>query len=128
MKVLPRALRQNNPRNDLLVLHTLGLLRSLQERHFQHEAVSTLLRPPHKVLQLSVPANFEIVVPASKHRIPRLQLQVCLSEVRPEARGRDISNIVHEIRIQTSHHERELQLLQRGGWRVVVLALLVRDS
>lgn len=127
MGVLPRTLGQNDPRNNLLVLNTLSLLWSFQEWHLQNKALSTLLCPSCEILQLSVPADLEVVVPASENGISGLQLEVRFPSAGSESRSRDITNVIDKVCIQASCHERELQLLQRARWRVVVAALLVRN-
>lgn len=128
LTLVPRALGQNDPSDHLLIFNPLHLFRSLKEWDLQHEALSALLRSSQKLLQLSVPANLEVVVPASENRISRLQLQVGFPRAGAEARSGHISNIVDKVSIQAARHERKLQFLQCRSGRVVITALLVRNS
>ena len=71
--------------------------------------------------EIGIPSNPETVFPAAKDRVPGFEFQVRLSFVAPEARGTDVANVVDEIRVQTPHLQRYIELSKGGGSGLVVL-------
>jgi hypothetical protein len=79
-------------------------------------------------LQIGVPTRLEAVVPAAVQGISGLKLEIGFALVSPEARGRNVSNVVNEVCVNRANGEREAHLLERNrGW-VEVVCLLVGDT
>lgn len=122
------AFRQDHTGDNALVLDTLGLTWALEERHLQDELLRLALDGVEDGLQIGVPTGLEAVVPATVHRISGLELEVRLTLISPEARCRDVSDIVDKVGVHRAHGEREAHLLQGRRGRVEVLRLLESDT
>jgi len=127
-RYLHRTLWQNHTSDNALVLNTLILFRALDERHFENELLALALDSVKNSLQVGVPASLEAVVPATVERVSGLELKVGLTLVGPEARGRDISNVVNKVCVNRANGQREAHFLECGRGRVEVVSLLVGDT
>ena len=104
----------------MFIYHSLGLLRALKERHIQDVSLASL-QLAQKLLEIRIPSNAEWVVPSSKDRVSRLDLEVGLALITSESRGGHISDDVGEVWVQASNLEGELELFDCCRGRVVVL-------
>lgn len=122
------AFGQDHTSDNALVLDALVLARTLEERHLQDELLGLALDSVENSLEVGVPASLEAVVPATVQRVSGLQLEVCLAVVGPEARSRNVSDVVNEVGVNRSNAEREAHFLQSGRRRVEVVCLLVGNT
>lgn len=114
---------QDNGKDNLFVLHTFDLLGSLEKWHLQDISITTL-ELAQKVLEVRIPTDPELVLPAAEEWIPRLQLQACLAKVAPEPRCADVANVVGEVRVYAADGQIEVKLLCCRCWWVVKSLLL----
>jgi hypothetical protein len=109
---------QNDPDLDLSIND--GFLWSLQEWNLEHKVFAIGLAP-QKLVEVMVPSESVGIVPAAKERVSGLQLEMRLTSVAPETRGRDVANLVGEVRAQRARLKVVGERLDRGGRRAVIV-------
>lgn len=91
------TLGQNHAGDNAFIFNTLGLTRALKERNLQDKLFRLPLHSAEHSLEVGIPASLEAVIPATVQRVSGLKLKVCFALVGPEARGRNVSDIVNEV-------------------------------
>lgn len=114
---------ENNTHNYTLILDTFSHLRSLNERGLKDIGVGVDTRgTAQERSKVVVPSNAEAVVPASEDRVTGLQLQAtcALTNAWTVAAGRDIADIINEVRVDRAGKKRVCQLTNRRSRRFLV--------
>ena len=112
------TLRKKNIEVDLLILNTLELLGSLNERNSKNIASGRGLA--HKVGSIRVPSNGERGLPAAKQRVSELQLKKSLSLIGSESGCRNVANNINVVGIHTSNLERNSHVGERMAGSVAL--------
>ncbi len=75
---------EDDTKLNVLVLHSFSLLWTFQEWDIENISIATV-QLAQKFLQVCIPSNTEWVVPSSKDRISRLDLEIGLSFIASES-------------------------------------------
>lgn len=111
----------------MLILYSLGLLWPLQERHIQNIGLA-VIQLSQEFLEIRVPSNAERIIPSSENRVSGLDLEIGLTLVAPESRGRNIPDDIGEVWVQASHFQWESELSDSSAWWVVICLRRILDS
>lgn len=123
--------RENNTHNHTLILDTFSHLRSLNERGLEDIGVGVDTRgTAQERSKVVVPSNAEAVVPASEDGVTGLQLQTtsALTNTWTVAAGRNIADIINEVRVDRAGKKRICQLTDRRSRRFLVVGVSPLDA
>ena len=120
------SLGQDHPNHSSLILDSLSLLGSLEDRDVKDKG--TTGRLAKEVLGIGVPADGEGILPAAEDGVPGLDLQQGLPLVAAEPRCRNVADHIRVVRVHTANPKGKLHLLQRMRDGVIVPRLGVLDS
>ena len=109
-----RSLRQNNVDDNLIVR---DIFRTLQQGKLQQ--ISVLTNDSAEKLKVNIPANGEVVVPATKDGVSRSQLQERASALLSKITGADVANEISIVRFSGIRRELDINVSCSSDVKVV---------